>query len=104
MTEEEEERVNAVKEALKLTPEERAVVIIKKDKKTFCLGLNISNFGILQLIGSGLVGSIHDVLIENKSPLDQHLLALEILFKDLKENYKRTYLNKSEIEPDTSKQ
>lgn len=103
MTKEDKRRANAVKEALKLTPEESAVVIIKKDEQAFCLPLNISNFGILQLIGSGLVGSTHDVLMEKKFPLDRHLLALETLFKDLKENYKRIYLKESEIEPDTSK-
>ncbi len=41
--------------------------------------------------------------MEKKFPLDRHLLALETLFKDLKENYKRIYLNKSEIEPSDTK-
>lgn len=35
MTEEDERRANAVKEALKLTPEESAVVIIKKKRTSF---------------------------------------------------------------------
>lgn len=103
MTEEDKRRANAVKEALKLTPEESAVVIIKKDEQAFCLPLNINNLGILQLVGSGLLGSLHDVLTEKKFPQDQHLLALETMFKDLKENYKIVYLNKSEIEPSDTK-
>lgn len=96
MTEEDERRANAVKEALKLTPEESAVVIIKKDEQAFYLPLNISNFGILQLIGSGLLGSVHDVLTEKNFPLNQRLLALETLFSDLKNNYKKVYLNEPE--------
>ena len=105
MTKEEERRANAVKEALKLTPEERAVVIIKKDKKTFCLPFNVRDeAAVMEIFFNAVQGTIRNFLIKNNIlDIDTQLLYLRDLFQSVENQYKEFYSKESEIEPDTSK-
>lgn len=95
---EEEKRIEAIEEVLKLKPEESAIIVIKNNQHDLIYqsNYNVSDLGLLELASNILVKRMREMAIKSNISEEQELLGLREVLQTLEYEYINHYFKKEE--------